>query len=340
MTESVDNRIRARVFISCGQQKDSDEVRIAQDIEAKLHSLGFDPYVAVEEHTLKGVKENLFQRLSESEYIIFVDFQRERLYKGENGVFVDTQQHRGSLFSNQELAIATFLEIECLTFQENGIKKEDGILRFIQSNCIPFSDRHLLPDVVANKVREKIDKREWNAGCKNELILKRENSKQYVHVDYVGKSYYRPVSPEDATPARFYHMEVENLHWKKTARNCSVFLEKIENVSTKGTLNPDLIEYKWQGITTPTVSIPPKRSRHADAFHIFYTMPKTIFLGLNPFILDYSGYLQEHTISIATEHNLTFVVFSDNFPVVRRTFRLHMGDKLDDVEFSELQDLV
>ncbi|MCK4361977.1 MAG: hypothetical protein KAW13_01695 [Dehalococcoidia bacterium] len=72
--------VRARVFISCGQQKETDEVKIAHDIAAKLDQVGFDPYIAVAEQTLRGVKENIFQRLSESEYIVFVDFKRERLF--------------------------------------------------------------------------------------------------------------------------------------------------------------------------------------------------------------------------------------------------------------------
>jgi hypothetical protein len=142
--------IRARVFISCGQQKESDEVKIARDIADKLDRMGFDPYVAVAEHTLKGVQENIFQKLSQSEYIIFIDFKRERLCNlGPNGTVEDTQRHRGSLFSHQELAIATYLGIECMAFQEKDVKEEDGILRFIQANCIPFTDRHLLADVVA-----------------------------------------------------------------------------------------------------------------------------------------------------------------------------------------------
>lgn len=54
-------QVRARVFISCGQQKASDEVSIANDIAKSLTSLGFDPYIAVNEQTLRGVKENIIR---------------------------------------------------------------------------------------------------------------------------------------------------------------------------------------------------------------------------------------------------------------------------------------
>ncbi len=328
----MDNQVRARVFISCGQQKDSDETKIAQDIADKLSSMGFEPYIAVTEQTLKGVKENIFRRLSESEYLIFVDFKRDRLCQIENGKLKDTGKHRGSLFSNQELAIATYLDIESVAFQEQGVWELDGILRFIQANCIPFIDRLSLPDLVAEKVKEKIDKKEWDAHWRHELILKREDSKDYVKVDWVG-------DPQNQNPARYYHIEVENLHWNQTARNCSIYLERLENITNGEVLTPELVEFKWKGIITPTAMIPPRQYRYADAFHIFHVTPKTVLLGFNEHIVDYTGYLETHMLGIATEHNLTFVVYSDNFPPARKTFRLNMGNKLDDIEFYELSNM-
>ena len=59
---------KARIFISCGQQKATEEVTIARKIRIKLEKLGFRPYVAVEEQTLRGVKDNIFSRLAESEH--------------------------------------------------------------------------------------------------------------------------------------------------------------------------------------------------------------------------------------------------------------------------------
>jgi len=55
-----EEKIRAKVFISCGQQKERNEVDLAYKIREQLEELGYDPYIAVEEKTLRGVKENLF----------------------------------------------------------------------------------------------------------------------------------------------------------------------------------------------------------------------------------------------------------------------------------------
>jgi hypothetical protein len=150
--------LRARVFISCGQSKTSDETQVANAIGDRLSELGFDPYIAVAEQTLRGLKENIFDQLRKSEYFLFVDFKRELL---GNSSF-----HRGSLFSHQELALASLLEIEVAAFQEKGVKPLDGLIQFLQANTVEFVDRNLLPDTVAKIVRQH-----WKPNWRNELVL-------------------------------------------------------------------------------------------------------------------------------------------------------------------------
>ena len=155
--------MQARVFLSCGQRP--DELLIAEKIAEKLSASGFSPYIAVKEHTLRGIKENVFSRLEESEYMIFIDFKRERLYKEKNGSFYDSNYHRGSPFSHQELAIATFLgDKEIIAFRERSVAKQDGILGYIQANCIEFSDRQRLPELIINKIHELNWKSDWING--------------------------------------------------------------------------------------------------------------------------------------------------------------------------------
>ena len=323
----MDSQIRARVFVSCGQQKDSDEIKIAQEIAEKLTGMGFDPYIAVTEQSLKGVKENIFRRLSESEYIVFVDFKRDRLAYVRNGVLSDKGDHRGSLFSNQELAIATYLDTECLAFQEQGVVELDGILRFIQANCIKFDNRLSLADAVAEKVREKINRKEWDPIWRYELRLRRREPREYVLANVGG---------ENSDPTRFFHIEVQNLHRAEIAHDCKGYVERIKNLETGEEIVPDLVELKWKGYTGLSVSIPPQKSRYLDAFHIKHVLPKTISIGINPFAVDYTGYLQAYTLWQAYDCDLDYVIFSDNFPTIRQTFRLKMGNKLDDIEFSEI----
>lgn len=308
----MENEFQARVFISCGQQKNTSEVETAQKIAEKLKKMDFEPYIAVEEQSLKGVKENIFQRLSKSEYFIFIDFKREKL---------ENSEYRGSLFSHQELAIATFLNSEVLTFQEDGVKKDDGILKFIQANCIPFHDRHLIPDVIAEKIRE----RAWNSNWRNELLFEREN-----------KEYDDAFDVYEKNNARWYHIKVRNLHQKEIARNCIAYLESVKDTSTGDVKTFELVEFKWKGVNSLSVSIPPELFRYLDAFHVYYDSKNVVHLGINSFVVDWSYYDPLYTIKGPNTYELTYIVFSENFPPVRATFGLQIGHKLNDIKFYKL----
>jgi len=308
---------KSRIFISCGQSKETEELKIANQIAENLEEMGFEPYIAVEEQTLKGVKENIFKRLENSEYFLFIDFKRERLFK-EDGKFVDANNHRGSLFSHQELAIATFRDYEVLAFQEEGVKKDDGILRFIQANCIPFSERQHLSDIVVQKVKE----RNWNPTWRNELILKRDNGdfKDAQNLGVIG---------------RYYHIKVVNNHKDKIARNCIAYVERIRNLMDGTTRCLELVELKWKGTSTVGVSIAPKSFRYLDAFHVNVNNQTTANLGLNPFIVDWQGYAQDYQIIGSGNYEVDYVVFSEDFSPARAKFRLHIGTQIQDVRFEK-----
>ena len=313
--ESTQNVLRSRIFISCGQQKGEsggNEALVAEQIAVKLDKLDYQPYVSILDQTVAGLKENIFRKLSESEYFIFIDFKREKL---DNGPY-----HRGSLFSNQELAIAAFLgDIEVLGFQELGVKPMDGILSAIQGNFMSFSDRHLLPDVVSSQVQDK-----WRTGWRNELFIDRSDS-DWRDVPYVGGQ---------LRPERYYHIRVCNRHRQKVGRNCVAFVEQIKNLSTGEVTQLEPVEVKWKGVRSATVNIPPRRHRFLDAFHVFRDSQRTIHLPLNPFIVDYTGYLTE--IDGTDSYELTYAVFSENFSTVKETFRLHAASGIDQIGFFKL----
>jgi hypothetical protein len=276
--------------------------------------MGYKPYLALEQQTLQGVKEGIFRNLQNTEYFLFIDFRREGLFK-EGTINFDSGESRGSLFSNQELAIAAFQDLEILAFQERGIKKEDGILKFIQANCKTFSDRKKLPRLVIAEVRKK-----WNPNWRNEIELE-----QVAYVD------------ADTTlgTSRFFHIKVRNKHKDKTAFNCTAFVERIKNLQTGNTIVPESVELKWKGITRAEVHIISKSYRFLDAFSVRHAAPTAATIGLNPFIVDYSGYA-DYVLSTAGDYEIDYVVFSDNFSPARARFRLHIGTNLTDVAFQKL----
>lgn len=295
---------RAKIFISCGQSKISDEVEIAHRIAERILSLGFEPYVAVEEQSLRGVKENIFSQLETSEYFIFIDFKREKIIRDGEDIF------RGSLFSHQELALASYLDIPLLSFQEHGVKKDDGLLRFLQGNCIPFSDRHLLPSVVS----DEISRREWSSGWKNALYLDRD-PKQYSDAKI-----------QDGRLCRFFHIDVKNLHQRKTALNCYAYLEKVYDVQNKKDISIRTVEFKWAGYVIPYASIMPKSFRSIDAFFVSHVAPTQMMFNI---YTDSSQFVPR--IIGPGEYDFTYLVVSENFLPVSRKFRITVGNTLADI---------
>lgn len=301
-------RPRARVFISCGQRYD-EEKGLGSSCKKHFERRGFSVYLAEEVQSLEALTENIFHHLKNSEYAVFIDCAREKLSSGEI---------RGSMFVNQELAIAAFLPIEeSRVFHKEGVTIE-GVAKYLIAKPIHFSSRQQF----LGKLRRQT--KEWRSDWRNELLLEREGK------DFQDVSYVRG----EARPARFYHIKVKNLHQQKIARDCVAYLERIKDLSTgEEKFVEELVEFKWKGVTTPRIAIPPKKSRYLDAFHIYYDSQNIVHLGINPFVVDFSGYYELYELKGHGAFELSYVVFSENLSPVRETFRLHIKNGLDDVEF-------
>lgn len=302
--------LRARVFISCGQGKESGERETAHAIAARLKALGFDPWIATEEQTLHGVKEHIFKRLADSEYFLFVDFKREQL----------GSDCRGSLFSHQELALASYLGVDVVAFQEAGVKLE-GLLAFIGGNATPFMDRGALPNEIENEVRRRLNTGQWDSHWKNEIVLEREPG-QFQDVDVKWKA---PGGALIQKQKRFFHIVARNRHRHKAATNCYVYLEKATNLSTSEENSFPAFELKWEGYRFPFVNIPPEKTRRFDAFSIFHDSPTGLrFSGM---FSDWIGVVP----SLQGEgcYELNDLVLSSDFPPARGSFILTLAPKVE-----------
>ena len=300
--------VRSRVFISCGQNRDTDEVEIAHRIEELLFQEGFEPYIAVEEQTLRGLKENIFSRITSSEYFLFVDFKRERL---------DTlDSYRGSLFCNQELALASFLDMPLIAFQENGVKRQDGLLRALQTNSIPFTDRLALPNAIIDVVRE----RGWNPNWKNALTLERDLG-QFIDARQVPTGTY----------ARFFHIRARNQNPYRQASNCYAYVKAIEDLGNHEVLvlSGKSVELKWAGYVLPNALILPSSFRLLDGIVVTHDQPGralfNTFTDSTEFTIHVDG---------PGDYVITYTVCSENFPPVEADFVLHLEDSLDDIIFE------
>ena len=303
---------RARIFISCGQKK-GIETQLANEIANRLTQRGFDPYVAVEEQVLKGFTQNILPRLEESEYYLFIDFKREVVIDDQG----DRVGNRGSLFSHQELAIATFLNKPVVSFREQGVLERDGVSGYLQINSKIFDDCQLLPDLVEAIVVE----REWNPLSRDELILNRiENEFEQV------------VYGNNRIPALFYHIQVRNLNLRNTARNCTADVQSVTNLLNGQVYTPEPVELKWKGVTVQNSQIPPDFTREIDGIVVFQ-QGNEVYIGINTFLTDYSRYLEQYRLPGPGKYVIKCVVFSDNFRPTRKRFLVSIGNDMRIISF-------
>jgi hypothetical protein len=300
----------ARVFISCGQREE-EEKQIAHGIKKILNELGYEAYLAVYDQTLRSLRENIFAKLGDqAEYFLFVDLCRERLDADGNC--------RGSLFSHQELAIASFLgfDNDALVFQEEGLLERDGMIGAFQANATSFPNRSGLMDVIRKRVESQ-----WRKDWRRKLVLEQADDPDC-----------EAVPQRSGGTGFFFHIRVKNRHIRATARNCYAFLRSVRDASTSETRAFEATELRWAGYDFPNAIIPPGNcTRRFDAvwfhsasprdprFNIFSDWPRNV-----PRLQSPGSWVLE------------FEVVSDNVPGSILPLRLDVGPA-NSVRFGESQ---
>jgi len=306
MTHLPAPALKARVFISCGQKSHSDEVTIAGNLATELEALGFETYVAIKEQSLKALRENIFTRLTDSEYFLFIDFKREILSGGS--------EHRGSLFSHQELAIASYLNKPIIAFREDSVKERDGLIGHLQVNCFKFSSRVNLVGAVLNEV----SKAAWEPAWRSELTL-----------SVIPKLSHGCLRMPENKVAHYCHLFVQNNHATKAARDCMAYLKSVVNLSTGKLVKFESVELKWAGYLYPFATIAPASSRRLDAFYFFADQPDQLHFNC---FTDSSEYIP--TVKGAGTWKLTYEVSSETVPGCTGSIMVTTANSLADVSIK------
>jgi hypothetical protein len=268
------------IFISCGQTKGSREERIVLKIKAKLKNK-YDPYIASEEQTTKGLLDNIFNQIRTSEYFLFIDFKRRKSSGGDR-----------SIYANQELAIAGFVDIDdIIAFQEKGLKPEGMQKAAMQLNPKVFllTDDEKFVKTVCDEVRSK-----WSPKWKNKLDI-------------------TDIEMEDDVPkvngsfTKYYQLRVCNLHRKKDATNCFGYIDSIYDLDKKSEIKTRLVEIKWEGTIIPNIKIFHQKSRKLDAFYYYKHNPTEIRFS------SFSDSRSNLAPIPAGNYKVTFSIASDNF---------------------------
>ncbi len=307
-----DEELKAKVFISCGQRP-GRERDIAQDIKNLLEkTLGYKAYVATEHQSVEGVPEIILAQLESSEYFLFIDFKRERLLLEDplpqqvDDLWLSSLPRRGSVFSHQELAVASHLKMPIIAFREKGVER-DGLAKFESVNSIGLKEGQ---DVV-KAVCDEIDNRnDWCRDSKNQL---------------------RPTIEPAPNNPEYRHIKLENLHHRKHARNCYGHLKRAYDTLRDKEVVFDHRELKWELSRVPNIAIFANTSRRLDAFWVCGSKPG-IFLSTYTDVPKQG----EHIIKAPGTYKLTYVVISDNFPDAEITCELVIG-KYNNVEFTQVE---
>jgi hypothetical protein len=321
---------RSRVFVSGGLSGRS-EISTIRSVASTLQDLGFDPYVATEQQTLADLNSNVLRSLEESEYIVFVDFARRVGPVGENPVDPTQRRFPRSLYSHQELAVATYLRLELLAFRERPPRREQedlqGFLRFQQANCIPFSGRGKLPGLVRREVRKRLRNGEWRKGWRRGVTLKPANPPTSEALDgqFGGAS------------TRYFHLKVANGDWRRTVWNCAIHVSQIETQGPSTAVEPTPVELKFHGVNQSTVIVPAGGSRQFAVLRMPYDsavlrgFAKPPFaksyalLAVNPFLVDFPGLYSEYLLQGPSDHLITLRIVTDLFVETYRHLLIRLG---------------
>jgi hypothetical protein len=291
----------ARVFISCGQFT-PEEKELGSACSDHFYGRGFKPYLAEEVQSFEALTENIFRHLRNSEYAVFIDCAREPL---------DRDDFRGSMFVNQELAIAAFVPIEeSRVFHEKGVRLE-GVAKYLIAKPVVFADKQEFLQKLFQETKK------WRHDWRNELTLRfLRCAPNFVD--------------QDGNLTDWYHLQVMNKHLNKYARNCIAYVLEIENLDTRKQIEVGNFELIWAGTGAFERHILPKRPAEIDSFFIVHGESVIRFnhrtstssqYGIKP--LPIGNYL------------LTYLVVSDNFDQVKKSFKLEFGGDYTQIKFSE-----
>ena len=303
------HRLRsARVFISCGQLKEHEK-RAGTEIVAHFESRGFETYFADRVHSAQGLTESIFEALRESEYFVFVNFRRERLgWK---------KRWRGSLFVNQEIAIATFLEIPTIGFVETGVVRE-GVADYHIHNAVEFSDA---AEIAENLAELSAD---WDPQSVNELAIRYDPqaTTRGIQLDSDG-------SPK----SDWYHLEISNRSKHTHAFECAAYVTEILDLAAKSPIPIPTVELNWAAIGEATTNIMSGTTRDLDAVFVVHGEAQVRF---HPRKLMTTNPRYRLDPLPPGRYAVEFTVISANFaPVAKRLF-LEFGSSPESVVFRDL----
>lgn len=304
------------MFISCGQQNDREK-EIGKAVGQHFAKRGFETYFAELVHSSEALTENIFRFLENSEYFVFIDFRRDKI-RGKKWLdWMKGTKYKGSLFVNQELAIATFLKLDGIGFVERGVKRE-GILNYQIYNANQFEDGN---EILAALGTETAG---WDPESVNELAIRYDPDATTRGIMHAGW-------PGGPKPSDWYHLEVLNRNKRKHALSCMGYVSQIRDQKNERLYDLPTNELNWSAIKDVSANIIAGARRDLDIFYVVQGHDQIIFherpLGTtNP---------RYHLPRLDPgSYEIQLMVVAANFATVEREFLLEY-DGSRNVRFEE-----
>jgi hypothetical protein len=298
----------AKVFISCGQST-SEERQAARDVKTWFKAKGFHPYVAVEVNTgIPDLNRWVIEELKSSDDFVFINFAREEI-SSITGSFKPFR--RGSVYTNQELAVAVSLGFKdrMILVNQRGAEKE-GIFKIMVCNTDEFDTFDQIVPIIEKSV--------LSAGW--DKLSSRHLSAENSRITPLARYY-------DHDRERFLyiaHIDVRNSRPDIPAADCAIRLVKIESPSRGERPSPDQNALKVTGTERAYAqNIWPDSLRTFDLFGIdAFSYPDTYLLSES----DVTP--RSAIISTREKHILTYEIFAKGFPQVTAKIALDFGESM------------
>lgn len=279
----------AKVFISCGQGS-AEEREVARQLHDWFRSQGYHPYVAIEVQSILDLNAGIIGELKTSDYYLFINFRREVVTTTFGNQFC-----RGSLYTNQELAIAYALGVDHMLLVNQKHSEKGGVFEFIVTNIPEFDEYTDVLPLVQNAVR----KARWRCDYTRQLAA--ASLRLAEPVRYLGDSMPRDV--------RTLHVDVQNKRPDLGAVGCVARLVRFGLHGTPLTPSPDRSLLKVSGLPGYQQTIWPMSHGAFDLFGILVETERHVFLNS-----ELDVHPRTEIIDTPGNYHFEYEVFSQGFP--------------------------
>jgi hypothetical protein len=310
LNDKRETEMPAKVFISCGQATLAEQEmadKLKEWFEEKKQ--GYTGYVATAVPTIPEVNAEILSHLKSSDYFLFINFERETVNPRDP---TDPMFRRGSMYTNQELAVAVAFGFDKLILLNQESVRPEGILAYMGVNTKTFNSINEVLDLV----QANVSKWGWENTFSRHLTIKEIKLHNEI-VGYGDHTTFDQLGYPSGRPDRIAHIELHNGRADIAAINCAMRLVSIQQSGLSKQDNFDQGRLKAMGRLGYDQAIWPKSSGSFDLFAIHKDHYPDIYLHSENDILPRTPIIREFG-----SYTLTYEIYAPAFP--KLTFEVHL----------------